>query len=103
MQWWSQFIDLLANNVYFRSGFLWGLIIVGVVWMVWELFFRLYMQWLKMRQFFEPIKRPGRVPMEAGPSPAGIMLGCLWRVFVTIVMLAIVSGILIWVLNNLYR
>jgi len=103
MEWWSHFVDLLANNVYFRSGFLWGLIAVGVVWLLWGLFFRLYVQWLKMRQFFEPIKRPGRTPVETGPSPASIMLGCLWRIIVTVVVVVIGIVLLIWVLGGLYR
>jgi hypothetical protein len=73
-----------------------------LVWIIWGAFSWLYVQWLKMRQFFEPIRKPGRVPMETGPSPAGIMLGCLWRIFVTIVVLAMVFVVLIWALGGLY-
>src|SRR4051812_28541651 len=101
MDWLSRFIELLVNNIDFRLGFLWGLMVVGALWITWSLLFRLYVQWLKMRQFFEPIKKPGRVPVEAGPSPASIMLGCLWRIFVTLVGLAIVIVVLLWVLHGL--
>lgn len=99
MEWWFQFIDLLTHNEYFRAGFIWGLVVVSIGWIIWELLYRLHVQWLKMRQFFEPIKRPGRVPLETGPSPANIMFGCLGRIIVTVIVVATVILLLFWIVN----
>lgn len=99
MEWWSRFFDLLAHNEYFRAGFIWGLVMVGIGWAIWGLLHWLYVQWLKIRQFFEPIKKPGRVPVETGPSPANIMLGCVGRVIVTVVIIATVIVVLLWLVN----
>jgi hypothetical protein len=100
MEWWSDFAYLLTHNEYFRAGFIWALVFMAIGWLIWGLCYRIYVQWLKMRQFFEPIKKPGRVPVETGPSPANIMLGCLGRILLTIVVLAIVLAIMLWWLNR---
>ena len=100
MEWWSDFLYLLTNDDHFRSGFIWGLLFVAIGWAIWAAFQWLYVQWLKMRQFFEPTKKPGRTPVETGPSPASIMLGCLWRILATLVFVAIAIALLIWALNS---
>ncbi len=99
MELWLDFLYLLTNNEYFRAGFISGLVFIAVVWSIWGLFFRLHVQWLKMRQFFEPIRKPGRVPTETGPSPASILFGCLGRIVVTVLVLAIVIVALLWLGN----
>lgn len=96
---WSQFIDLLTHNAYFRAGFVWGLVVVLIGWGIWSLWYWLYVQWLKVRQFFEPTRRPGRIPVETGPSPASIMLGCLGRIVMTgIVMVGVLLVLWWWLL-----
>jgi hypothetical protein len=98
---WSQFLDLLGTNAYFRAGFIWGLVVVAIGWAIWGLCHWLYVQWLKVRQFFEPTRMPGRVPVpvETGPSPATIMLGCVGRIVFTLLVLAAVIGVLLWLVN----
>jgi hypothetical protein len=93
MQFWLDFVYLITNNEYFRAGFISGLVLVGLIWLIWGLFFRVYVQWLKIRQFFEPIKTPARAPTVAGPSPASMLLGCLWRI--VIVLLALVVAVVL--------
>jgi hypothetical protein len=99
MEWWSHFLDLLTHNDYFRAGFIWGLVFVAIGWGLWGLIYRLHVQWLKMRQFFEPTRVPGKVPVATGPSPASVMLGCLGRIVVTLVVLATVIVLLLWFVN----
>ena len=89
------FSDLLANNEYFRSGFLWGLSFVALGSLGWWLLQGIYKQWLKVRQFFEPIKKPGKLPIETGPSPAGMSLGCLGRVL-AFLLIPVLCYYLLW-------
>jgi hypothetical protein len=96
MELWFDFTYLIANNEYFRAGFVSGLVLVAIIWISWGLFYRLYAQWLKIRQFFEPIKKPGRVPTETGPSPASILLGCLWRIIFALLFIAILVVLWLW-------
>ena len=93
----SQFFDLLANNVYFRAGFLWALFLVALGWLLLGMLNWLYARWLLIRQFFEPIKKPGKMPVEAGSSPASILLGCLGGILGIILLVGIVIGALFWV------
>lgn len=88
MQLWLDFVYLLTHNEYFRAGFISGLVLVGLIWLIWGLFFRVYVQWLKVRQFFEPIKSPARTATVAGPSPASMLLGCMWRIAIVLLVLA---------------
>jgi hypothetical protein len=88
------FSNLLANDEYFRSGFISGIALLLVFWLLSQVYLMLTKQWLKIRQFFEPIKKPGKVPTETGPSPAGMLLGCIGRIVVTLV--AFVFLFLLW-------
>jgi hypothetical protein len=87
----SDFLDGITNNEDYRAGFMAGLVAVLVLWLVWwRLLFPSWVQWLKIRKFFEPTKTPGKMPTEAGPSPAGMMLGFLLRIAVIVLVVAIV-------------
>jgi hypothetical protein len=97
MELWLDFVDAITNNEDYRAGFSMALLLVGAIWLGWALLFRLYKRWLVMRQFFEPIKKPGKVPTETGPSPAGMLLGCLWPIAIIVVVIAI--GYVIWLMN----
>jgi hypothetical protein len=99
MEWWSHFLDLLTSNVYFRAGFAWGVGVAVALWGVVIFCNNLYARWLKMRQFFEPIKKPGKAPVETGPSPASMMFGCLGQIVLTLVVLATVVAALMWWAN----
>lgn len=88
------FLNLLTRDEYFRSGFVSALVLVALVWLAWTLLFRIYVHWLKMRQFFEPIKKPGKIPTEVGPSPAGMLVGCLLRI--TVALFVIGLGVFLW-------
>ena len=91
MELWSDFMDILFTNEDFRYGFFWGIsLTIGVTIVGWWIFFSLHAQWLKMRQFFEPIKKPGRLPTETGPSPASMLSGCMGRVFILVAIVALV-------------
>lgn len=96
MEWWSQFVNLLTYNEYFRAGFIWGLATMLAGLGVWGVLHSIYVRWLKVRQFFEPIKKPGKPLVETGPSPASMMFSCLGQIFVTILVLSIGIAILYW-------
>jgi hypothetical protein len=100
MEWWTHFLDLLTQNVYFRAGFLWGLVAVAIGWLIYGMLAWLYVQWLKIRQYFEPVKRPGKTPVETGPSPASITLGCMGRTMVVTVVIATLILVAIWLTNS---
>jgi hypothetical protein len=91
----SDFVNVITNNEDYRTGFLSGLVLIGVIWLASWLFFRIYTQWLKVRQFFEPIKTPARTPTEAGPSPARMLLGCVGRVIIAVLGIALLF--LLWI------
>lgn len=97
---WYRFLDLMFTNEYYRAGFFSALIVVAFVWIVSGLFYRLHVQWLKMRQFFEPIKKPAKAPTETGPSPASILAGCMVRIVVTALVLAVAIVGLLWLMNS---
>ena len=96
MEWWTHFLDLLTQNVYFRAGFLWGIGFILAGWVIYYLLHGAYVQWLKMRQFFEPTKKPGKPPVETGPSPASLLLGCIGRTFLIVLVLATAIMSLVW-------
>ena len=73
---WSQFVSTFTNNVDFRLGFFWGLGFAVAAWGLFAFFFGAHARWLKVRQFFEPIKKPAKPAVETGPSPASMMFGC---------------------------
>jgi hypothetical protein len=95
MEFWQDFVYLLTNNEVFRSGFIWGVMVVVGGWLFgrWVLF-PIYAHWLEMRKFFEPTKQPGKLPTEKGPSPAGMLFGCLWPIALLVV--AIALGYVFW-------
>lgn len=76
----GDYLDEIMHNVDYRLGFFLGLSCAGGLWLVWVIPVYLYKRWLVMRQFFEPIKKPGKAPTELGQSPAGMLLGCLWPI-----------------------
>lgn len=88
MQWWIRFVDVMTNNADFRSGFILALLFAGAGWLLWALMYHLHVQWLKIRQFFEPTKIPAKPAVTTGPSPASIMLGCLGRTLLTVLIIA---------------
>lgn len=96
MTWWTQFSDLLINSVHFRAGFLWGLGVALLLWAASVVFRWLYARWLRVRQFFEPIKKPGKMPVEAGSSPASILLGCVGSLLGIVLLVATVVMVLLW-------
>jgi hypothetical protein len=98
MVWWDDFTYLLAHNVYFQSGFFWGLGVVAAGWFAWSTLHYLYVHWLKIRKFFEPTKVPGKTPTETGPSPASMMLGCFGRILFALLVVSAVVGYL-WIAN----
>lgn len=95
---WSQLTELFMDSAQFRAGFGWGLIVAVVGWAFVALLNSLQEQWNKIRQFFEPTQQPGRGPMVKGPSPARMMLGCVGRVVMFLVGVAIVVVVLWWML-----
>ncbi len=100
MEWWNEFAGLMMTSEHFRAGFFLALGIVVLAWLAWGVLFRLHVQWLKIRQFFEPIKKPGKMPTETGPSPASMMLGCFGRFIFTVLLPAVVVVALLWFLNS---
>ncbi|MCC6455589.1 MAG: hypothetical protein IT328_11635 [Caldilineaceae bacterium] len=84
-----EFLNGISNYEDYRAGFLMGLTCAAGLLLLWLAGVSLYKRWLKMRQFFEPIKKPGKIPVETGPSPAGMLLGCLWPIAIIFVMIAL--------------
>jgi hypothetical protein len=99
MEWWTHFLDLLTQNVYFRAGFLWGLVVALIVWLIYVTLSWLYVEWLKIRTYFEPSKRPGKTPLETGPSPASITLGCMGRTLIVATVITAVILVSMWLTN----
>jgi hypothetical protein len=85
----SEFLSGITNYEDYRAGFFMGLAVAVSLWLLWMGGVSVYNRWLKMRQFFEPIKKPGKIPTETGPSPAGMLLGCLWPVAIIVVVMAL--------------
>ena len=97
---WFRFVDLLTHNIYFRSGFFSALLAVGICFLIWRVFYGLYVHWLKIRQFFEPIKKPGKAPVETGPSPAGMLFGCMGRLLLILLVVTLFFGGVIFFANQ---
>lgn len=95
-EWSSQFFDLFTHSAHFRAGFIWALVMVGLGWLVLTILNWLYAQWLRVRKFFEPTQQPGKMPVVAGSSPAGILLGCLGGILVIVLPIGIVIMVLFW-------
>lgn len=89
MQWGIRFLDAMTNNADFRGGFFLALLVAFGVWLLWALGYYLHVQWLKIRQFFEPTKIPAKPAVTTGPSPASIMLGCMGRALLTAFIIAV--------------
>jgi hypothetical protein len=73
---WLDLAYWIAGNDEFWAGFVAALVLLGsmqvAVWTVQALYFF----WLKVRQFFEPTKKPGTLPTTPGPSPFTGLLTC---------------------------
>lgn len=89
MQLWLRFVDAMTNNADFRGGFVLALIFAATVWLLWAFGYYLHVQWLKIRQFFEPTKIPAKPAVTSGPSPASIMLGCMGRALLNALIIAV--------------
>lgn len=93
---WSRFLDLLAKNEYFRSGFFSALFFVAIGWAIWWVLHWGYVQWLRVRRFFEPTKMPGPVPAKTGPSPAASLLGCMGSALAVLLLVAVaIAGMML--------
>ncbi len=99
MSWLLEFLsDLsfwLRTNEFFRSGFITGIALGAVVAVSLRTLFILHFHWKKVRQFFEPTKKPGKMPAELGPSPASMSLGCTGRILFAIIFTAVVI-LVVW-------
>ena len=95
---WNQLVELLTTNIYFRAGFMWAWICMALLWIGWQILFYFYTKWLKILQFFQPTKTPSKLPTETGPSPAGMLLGCIGQLIGMLFLLAVVGGILYFAL-----
>jgi hypothetical protein len=95
MELWFDFAYLIATDEYFRSGFSAGVVLCIAAAIIWRLLFALNVQWNKIRQFFEPTKKPGKMPVELGPSPASMSLGCMGRIFITVFIIGVMI-LLVW-------
>ena len=96
---WNRFGELFTTNMYFRAGFIWALIFVALVWIGWQILFYFYNRWLKILKFFQPTKTPSKLPTETGPSPAGMLLGCIGQLIGSLFLLAIGGGVIYLILN----
>jgi hypothetical protein len=91
MELWPDFKHNLFNNSDFQYGFYWGIVLIVLLELsLGWLWIAIHNQWLRMRQFFEPIKKPGRLPTETGPSPAGIFAGCMGQFLFVALAIALV-------------
>lgn len=99
-EFWSQFYDLFSQSTHFRAGFMSALIVVFGGWVVFGLLNWLYARWLRVRQFFEPIQQPVKVPTEKGRSPAGNLIGCLGSLLGLLLFIALVIVALFWIAGS---
>lgn len=92
----SEFLYWFTTNEYFRSGFVSGIALCIAIAIIWQVFFVINYHWKKIRQFFEPTKKPGKMPTEVGPSPASMSLGCVGRVLLALFVITVMI-LLVWV------
>lgn len=95
----DRFLKILSENEDFRMGYVLGFLTPAAFAGIWYVCFVIYSVWLRIRKFFEPTKKPGDMPTKPGPSPAGMLMGCLGNV---ILLVSIFGGIglIIWFTNN---
>lgn len=80
----------------FITGFVTGIIATIVVAAVAG---KVAALWNRLRQPFMPTTRPGRLPVEKGPSPVQEFLNWLGSVIMIATIIAII-GLLIWMVMN---
>ncbi len=99
MSWLAEFLSeliyWLRTDEFFRSGFFTGIVFCVAVAILWRLLFATNVHWKKFRQFFEPTKKPGKMPVELGPSPARMALGCMGQVFLVLFVITLMI-LLVW-------
>ena len=96
MEIWSQFANSFTDNLDFRLGFFWGIGFALIALAIYIVLFGLHARWLKVRQFFEPIKKPAKPAVETGPSPASMMFGCMSYFLLIVLGIGVLVTTLYW-------
>jgi hypothetical protein len=104
MELWDRFYDLLMQSEHFRSGFIWGVVCTVLAgWLLSSISSSVHAQWHRIRQFFEPTKKPAKIATETGPSPASALMGCLVSLFIMVLVVGTVIMAILWQTNSLGR
>ena len=83
-------------ELYLQSGEFWaGVIFAIVASYAISLFWVWYSKrWLKVRQFFQPTRKPGKLTDEKGPSPFDETMGCFGNLLLVLVVVLGMGGLL---------